>query len=99
MWIPYVASLPSSGWDPRTYSIDMMQGVLGNHWELLRPGDTVNVKIIYIPTGTNHLAEGCHCNGKCQLSRQDVRTYRRVKKGRSFNFTPQYFTNFCANSC
>ena len=51
VWIPYVSSLPS-GWDPRTSSIDMMQGVLGNQWEVLRPGDTVNVKIIHIPTGS-----------------------------------------------
>lgn len=50
VWVPYVASLPS-GWDPRTYSIDQIQGVLGNKWEILRPGDTVNVKIIYIPSG------------------------------------------------
>jgi len=51
VWVPYVENLPSDGWDPRTFSIDQMQGVLGNHWEVLRPGDTVNVKIIYIPTG------------------------------------------------
>ena len=51
VWIPYVSSLPS-GWDPRTYSIDLMQGVLGPRWEVLRPGDKVNVKIIHIPSGT-----------------------------------------------
>lgn len=49
-WVPYVASLPA-GWDPRTYSIDQMQGVLGPNWEFLRPGDIVNVRFIHIPTG------------------------------------------------
>jgi archaeal type IV pilus assembly protein PilA len=50
VWIPYVESLPS-GWDPRTYSVDQMQGVLGNHWEVLRAGDIVHVKFIHIPSG------------------------------------------------
>lgn len=49
-WIPYVESLPA-GWDPRTYSIDQTQGVLGNQWEVLRAGDVVHVKFIHIPTG------------------------------------------------
>jgi FlaG/FlaF family flagellin (archaellin) len=43
--------IPGNSWDPRTYSIDQMQGVLGQHWECLRPGDVVNMKIIHIPTG------------------------------------------------
>ena len=30
---------------------DMMMGVLGHNWNYLRAGDTVNVKIIYTPTG------------------------------------------------
>jgi len=51
VWIPYVSSLPAN-WDPRTYSIDQIQGVLGDNWEQLRAGDSVNVKIIYIPSGT-----------------------------------------------
>jgi len=50
IWIPYVESLPA-GWDPRTYSIDQISGVLGNHWDVLRAGDVVNVKFIHIPTG------------------------------------------------
>jgi len=50
-WIPYEESLPA-GWDPRTYSVDQTQGVLGNNWEILRSGDVVHVKFIYIPTGT-----------------------------------------------
>lgn len=52
VWVPYNA-YPNgwNGWDPRTYSIDMMQGVLGQNWEVLRPGDIVNVKIVYIPSG------------------------------------------------
>jgi hypothetical protein len=50
--IPYTVVSNSSGWDPRTYSIDQMQGVLGNNWEVLRAGDIVNVKFIYIPSGT-----------------------------------------------
>jgi len=29
----------------------MMMGVLGANWNYLRSGDTVNVKIIYTPTG------------------------------------------------
>ncbi|WP_292368069.1 type IV pilin N-terminal domain-containing protein [Methanoregula sp. UBA64] len=51
VWIPYEESLPV-GWDPRTYSVDQTQGVLGNNWEVLRSGDVVHVKFIYIPTGT-----------------------------------------------
>jgi archaeal type IV pilus assembly protein PilA len=48
----YIPSLISgNSWDPRTYSIDQMQGVLGKNWNLLRAGDKVNVKIIHIPTG------------------------------------------------
>jgi archaeal type IV pilus assembly protein PilA len=32
-------------------SVDQMQAVLGNNWQLLRPGDNVNVKVIHIPSG------------------------------------------------
>ena len=38
-------------WDPRTYSIDQMQGVLGPNWNQLRAGDIVTMKLIHIPTG------------------------------------------------
>ena len=31
--------------------IDATSAVLGTGWEQLRPGDTVNVKVVYIPTG------------------------------------------------
>lgn len=31
--------------------VDPMQAVLGGGWEQLRPGDNVNVKVIYVPTG------------------------------------------------
>ncbi|MDD4136772.1 MAG: type IV pilin, partial [Methanoregula sp.] len=31
--------------------IDPTQGVLGGNWEKLRAGDTVSVKVIYVPTG------------------------------------------------
>jgi archaeal type IV pilus assembly protein PilA len=41
----------STDQDPRTYSIDQMQAVLGNNWNLLRGGDIVNVKVIHIPSG------------------------------------------------
>lgn len=30
---------------------DMMMGILGANWNYLRPGDTVNIKIIHTPTG------------------------------------------------
>jgi FlaG/FlaF family flagellin (archaellin) len=29
----------------------MMMGILGSNWNVLRSGDTVNVKIIWVPTG------------------------------------------------
>jgi hypothetical protein len=48
-YVPYLP-LPAN-WDPRTYSIDQIQGVLGPNWEFLRPGDIVNVKFIHIPSG------------------------------------------------
>ncbi len=48
----YVPSLiPGNPWDPTTYSIDQMQGVLGVNWDQLRAGDIVHMKIIHIPTG------------------------------------------------
>ncbi|WP_292368071.1 type IV pilin N-terminal domain-containing protein [Methanoregula sp. UBA64] len=34
-----------------TDSTDEMQAVLGKKWNLLRPGDIVNVKVIHIPSG------------------------------------------------
>jgi len=43
--------IPGNSWDPTTYSIDQMQGVLGGNWFWLRPGDDVHMKIIYMPTG------------------------------------------------
>ena len=50
-YIPTGVTGAAGTWDPRTYSIDQMQGVLGQNWEQLRPGDTVTMKIIYIPDG------------------------------------------------
>lgn len=42
----------SSGWVYSAGSMaDGMQTVLGNGWEILRTGDTVNVKVIHIPSG------------------------------------------------
>jgi hypothetical protein len=32
-------------------NVDFIQTVLGQDWHLLRPGDTVNVKILHIPSG------------------------------------------------
>lgn len=38
--------------DDATYpSVDQMMAVLGNNWNVLRAGDTVNVKLIHIPSG------------------------------------------------
>ncbi len=34
-----------------TGSTDEMQAVLGQNWNILRPGDIVNVKVIHIPSG------------------------------------------------
>jgi archaeal type IV pilus assembly protein PilA len=34
-----------------TACTDGLQGTLGYHWEVLRDGDTVNVKLIHIPSG------------------------------------------------
>ncbi|WP_048152795.1 type IV pilin N-terminal domain-containing protein [Methanolacinia paynteri] len=33
-------------------SVDQMMAVLGDDWNLLRAGDTVNMKVIYTPTGS-----------------------------------------------
>lgn len=41
---------PSST-DGLNSGVDGMQAILGNGWEALRTGDTVNVRLIYIPTG------------------------------------------------
>jgi FlaG/FlaF family flagellin (archaellin) len=41
-------------WDSGTFAtgqIDPMQAVMGTGWENLRVGDTVSVKLIYVPTG------------------------------------------------
>jgi hypothetical protein len=38
-------------WNPESYSIDQMQGVLGPNWNQLRAGDIVTMKLIHIPTG------------------------------------------------
>jgi FlaG/FlaF family flagellin (archaellin) len=35
----------------QTSSSDEMQAVLGSNWNVLRPGDIVNVKIVHIPSG------------------------------------------------
>ena len=35
----------------QTSSSDEMQAVLGSNWNVLRPGDIVNVKVIHIPSG------------------------------------------------
>jgi len=32
-------------------SEDMMMGILGSNWNFLRPGDTVNIKVVHTPTG------------------------------------------------
>jgi FlaG/FlaF family flagellin (archaellin) len=32
-------------------SVDQMQAVLGKNWFVLRPGDTVNMKVVHIPSG------------------------------------------------
>jgi len=39
------------GLTPGSQSQDMMMGVLGSNWYLLRAGDTVNIKIVHTPTG------------------------------------------------
>ena len=39
------------GLTPTSESEDMMMGVLGPNWNLLRAGDKVNIKIIHTPTG------------------------------------------------
>ncbi|HXX55746.1 MAG TPA: type IV pilin [Methanoregula sp.] len=43
----------SSGatFSPYPQSVDEMQAILGQNWYTLRPGDTVNVKVIHIPSG------------------------------------------------
>jgi len=42
-----------TNWDYDTSAhVDGMQAVLGNKWETLMPGNTVNVKLIYVPSGT-----------------------------------------------
>jgi hypothetical protein len=43
--------IPGNPWDPHTYSIDQMQGVLGPNWNQLRAGDIVTMKLIHIPSG------------------------------------------------
>ncbi|MGB7788624.1 type IV pilin N-terminal domain-containing protein [Methanoregula sp.] len=42
---------PGSYNGPGSGQIDPMQAVLGTGWENLRAGDTVSVKIVYVPTG------------------------------------------------
>jgi len=47
----YVYGTDSNGATFTTDSTDEMQAVLGKNWNILRPGDTVNVKVIHIPSG------------------------------------------------
>lgn len=42
-------SSPTTSW--QNGDIDMMQAVLGVGWQNLKPGDTVNVKVIHVPSG------------------------------------------------
>lgn len=37
--------------NPYPDSVDQMQAILGNNWNYLRAGDTVNMKVIYTPNG------------------------------------------------
>ena len=41
-----------SGFDPETGDRDSMMAVLGRDWNLLRPGDKVDVKVVHLPSGT-----------------------------------------------
>ena len=45
--IPCFSTEPAGSTD-----LDPTTAVLGQHWESLQAGDRVNVKVIYIPTGT-----------------------------------------------
>lgn len=38
--------------NPYPDSVDQMEAVLGENWNMLRPGDVVNMKIIHIPSGS-----------------------------------------------
>jgi len=48
---PYIYTYDSSTPTYDVGQIDPMQAMLGTGWENLRAGDTVSVKLIYIPTG------------------------------------------------
>jgi FlaG/FlaF family flagellin (archaellin) len=48
---PAATFYPSVGPTPGSQTEDAMMGILGGTWNYLRAGDTVNVKIIYTPTG------------------------------------------------
>ncbi len=39
-------------YDPKTIKTDEMGGILGSKWYNLRPGDVVNVRLTYMPTGS-----------------------------------------------
>jgi len=49
----YTYGVDSTGTTLNPYpdSVDQMQAVLGNNWNYLRAGDTVNMKVIYTPNG------------------------------------------------
>ena len=48
---PSATFFPSVGPAKGSQTEDAMMGMLGGSWNYLRPGDTVNVKIIYTPSG------------------------------------------------
>jgi archaeal type IV pilus assembly protein PilA len=48
---PSATFFPSVGLTAGSQTEDAMMGILGGNWNYLRPGDTVNVKIIYTPSG------------------------------------------------
>jgi len=48
---PSASFFPSVGLTKGSQTEDAMMGILGGTWNYLRAGDTVNIKIIYTPTG------------------------------------------------
>jgi len=50
-WYSYGTDSKGATFEPYPNSIDQMQAVLGNNWNLLRAGDQVEVKIIHTPSG------------------------------------------------
>jgi FlaG/FlaF family flagellin (archaellin) len=45
------AFVQHADFQPYPASVDQMQAMLGNNWNMLRAGDTVNIKVIDIPSG------------------------------------------------